>query len=199
MNFKIMGVSIKVSFLLVAMLTLFSLYDRTGIAYCSILSAAMHECGHLVAALFLRLKVRELCFMPFGIGLRLKQDLSLVKTGKKLALLFAGSLVNFITFGAITLVNKGTTLFALTSLVTGVFNLLPVSSLDGGRILNELLSLSFTENTAQNIADAISLFASFALFVLGAVAVAVTGYNISLAITAIYLAVLVILRQKKLK
>lgn len=194
-----MGVSIKVSFLLVAMLTLFSLYDKTGIAYCSILSAAMHECGHLVAALFLKLEVRELSFMPFGIGLLLKRDLALVKTGKKLALLFAGSLVNFVTFGALMLVNKASSLFALTSLVTGIFNLLPVSSLDGGRILNELLSLIFTENTAQNISDAVSLFASFALFVLGAVAVAITGYNISLAITAIYLAVLVILRQKKLK
>ena len=194
-----MGVSINVSFLLVAMLTLFSLYDKTGIAYSSILSAAMHECGHLAAALFLRLKVGELSFMPFGIRLRLKQDLALVKTGKKLTLLFAGSLVNFIAFGILALVNKSATFFALTSLVTGVFNLLPVSTLDGGRILNELLSLKLAENTAQNIADAISLFVSFALFVLGAVAVAVTGYNVSLVITAIYLAVLVILRQKKLK
>ncbi len=199
MNFKIMGVSINVSFLLVAMLTLFSLYDKTGIAYCSILSAAMHECGHLVAALLLRLKVRELCFMPFGIRLLLKQDLSLVKTGKKLLLLFAGSGINLLTFAILTLANKGMSLFALTSLVTGIFNLLPVSTLDGGRILNEFLSLRFTENTAQNISDAISLFASFALFVLGAVAIAITGYNVSLIITAIYLAVLVILRQKKLK
>lgn len=194
-----MGVSINVSFLLVAMLTLFSLYDKTGIAYCSILSAAMHECGHLAAALLLRLKVRELCFMPFGIRLLLKQDLSLVKTGKKLLLLFAGSGINLLTFAILTLANKGMSLFALTSLVTGIFNLLPVSTLDGGRILNELLSLKLAENTAQNISDAVSLFISFALLVLGAVAVAITGYNVSLIITAIYLAVLVILRQKKLK
>ena len=189
----------KISFLLVAMLTLFSLYDKTGIAYCSVLSAAMHECGHLAAALLLRLKVRELSFMPFGIRLRLKQDLSLVKTGKKIMLLLAGSGVNILTFIALTLINKAITLFALTSLVTGIFNLLPVSSLDGGRILSELLTLKLAENKAQNLCDFISLFFSLVLFVLGALAIAVTGYNVSLVITAIYLAVLVILRQKKLK
>jgi len=199
LNFKIMGVSIKISFLLIAMLTLFSLYDKTGIAYCSVISAAMHELGHLAAAALLKLKVRELSFMPFGIRMVLKRDLSLVKTGKKILLLSMGSLVNLITFVVLSFIYKQPTLLALTSLVTGVFNLLPVSTLDGGRILTEVLLLKLPENKAHNISDFISLFISFLLFVLGAIAISVTGYNVSLIITAIYLVFLVILRQKKLK
>lgn len=198
MNFKILGVNIKVSFILVAMLTLFSLYDKTGIAFCSVWAAALHECGHTSAALLLKLKIRDLTFAPFGIRMRLRGDLCTVPTGKKILLLLAGSLTNFITFFALCLLSKKVTLTACVHFVVGAFNLLPVTTLDGGRVLTELLSLKMDEKTAQMICDILSLLLAAVLLVLGAFVLAFTGYNASLCITAAYLAVFVILRQKRL-
>ncbi len=197
MSFKFFGVRIEVSFLLIAMLALFSFYDKTGIAFCAITAALLHECGHVAAAALSACQIKELSFQPFGIKMRLKKPLSLLDTKRKLLVLSAGCAVNFVCFFLLLALNRKPTNTALVHLITALFNLLPAGTLDGGRILLELLSLRCPGNRAEQICDIISLLSAAALFVLGSIVLVKTGYNISLMITAAYLFVLVIFRQKK--
>lgn len=196
MSFEILGVRIKVSFLLIVLLTLFSLYDKSGFMLLAVSAALIHEFGHIVSAEITGCGVKELSFMPFGIKMILKTPLSLVDTKRKLLVLSAGCAVNFIIFVLFWMFCAKQA--ALIHLATGLFNLLPAGTLDGGRILQELLSLRCEETKAQRIADAVSLVSAAVLFVLGAVMLVYSGYNISLLITSIYLTITVIVRQKKL-
>ncbi len=189
----------SISYLLISMLALFSFYDKTGIAFCAIFAAIFHECGHIFAAAVCRLNIKELSFKPFGIRMRLKTPLDMIDTKRKVIVLSAGCAVNFTCFFVLSFLSGKITDAALVHLVTLIFNILPAGTLDGGRILYELLSLKFSENKAELFFDMISLFSASALFILGSVILVKTGYNLSLMITAAYLFLMVIVRQKKLK
>lgn len=189
----------SISYLLISMLALFSFYDKTGIAFCAIFAALMHESGHIFAAGLCKCTIKELAFKPFGIRMRLKTPLSLLDTKNKLIVLSAGCTVNFICFFTLSFLSGRVTDASLVHLITALFNLLPAGTLDGGRILYELLSLKISDNKAQLFCDIISLFSACSLFILGSAVLIKTGYNVSLMITAAYLFLMVIVRQKKLK
>ncbi|MBE6789139.1 MAG: hypothetical protein E7539_05665 [Ruminococcaceae bacterium] len=196
MSFNLFGVRIKISFLLIVMLALFSFYDKSGFVLLAISAAIIHELGHVVAAEIFKCGVKKLEFMPFGIKMVLNTPLSIVAPKPKIAVLSAGCVVNFLLFAAFWALSLKNA--AIIHLITGAFNLLPAGTLDGGRILNELLCIKFEAQKAEKISDVVSLFSAFLLFILGTFVLFYSGYNISLLITSIYLASLVIVRQKKL-
>ncbi len=199
MNFNILGVKIKISYLLISLLALFSLFDKTYLALSAFFAALIHESGHILSAALLGAGVKELAFMPFGIRMRLKIPLDMLHSGKKIIILSAGCVFNLFCFVLFSLLSSRITDTALIHLVTAIFNLLPSGTLDGGRILLEILSLKLSYRTAERILSVISLFSSAVLFLLGAAVLIKTGYNISLLITSVYLCFMVIIRQKKLK
>ena len=196
MSFKFLGVRIKIGFLLIVMLTLFSFFDKSGLFLIAFLSALLHEMGHVLAAHFCSCGIKELHFMPFGIKMILKIPLSLVNFKPKLCILFAGCAVNII-LGSILLVFSFKTA-ALINFATAIFNLLPAKTLDGGRILLEILNIKFDPSLSEKVSDFISIIFSILLFILGAFLLFYSGYNVSLIFTSIYLAITVIIRQKRL-
>ena len=196
MSFNFFGVRIKIGFLLIVMLALFSFYDRSGTLLLALLSALLHEMGHVLAAQLCGLGVKELEFMLFGIKMVLKKPLSLVLIKPKLFVLSAGAAVNIILFILFSFLSYKTA--ALINLATAIFNLLPAKTLDGGRILLEILNLKFDPSLSEKISDIVSLLFSALLFIMGAFVLCYSGYNLSLVITSIYLAITVIMRQKRL-
>lgn len=196
MSFNFFGVRVRISFLLITLLALFAYCDESGIMLLAISSALIHEMGHIVMAEFLGLGVKELYFAPFGIRMILKTPLSVAKSAKKIAVLSAGCAVNLVL--CVLFWVFGHKNAALIHLITAAFNLLPAGTLDGGRILCEVLSLRLEADRAQKITDIISLFSASALFLLGSFVLVYSGYNFSLLLTSIYLAITVIMRQKKL-
>lgn len=120
------------------------LADKSGIAAMSILAAALHEVGHLVAAGFLKIPIRTMRFDLLGARIDIKgcmlsygEEWLLCMAGPLSSLLFSliGSLFWSHTKIAIT--------FSCASLLLGVLNLLPIQTFDGGRML-ECVLLSFT-------------------------------------------------------
>ena len=198
MEFKAFGVSVKISFLLIAMLTLFSLYDKTQISLCAVFCAISHELGHIISALLLKCQIKELAFMPFGIRMCLSKPLTLMPTLTRFIVLASGVTVNALCFTVSFLLLRGFSTFSIVHFAIGIFNLLPVRELDGGKLLELCLLHWYNEEKTENICNVISYLTAAIIMILGALVLAVTGYNFSLLITAIYLFVMLIIRQKRL-
>lgn len=196
LSFNFFGARVKISFLLIALLALFAFCDKSGLMLVAISSALIHELGHIVMAVLLGFGVKELYFAPFGIRMILKTPLSVAKSTKKIAVLLAGCFVNLVLFLIFWFLGYKTA--AYIQLITATFNILPAGTLDGGRILHEILSMHLEADRAQTITDIISLLSAALLFLLGSFVLVKSGYNFSLILTSIYLAIMVIIRQKKL-
>ena len=199
LSFKLLGVRIEISFLLISMLALFSYFDESGIFLAAFFSALLHESGHIIATILLKIPIKELAFKPFGIRMKLKTSMELVPFRKKIIVLLGGSTANLFCFFLFWALCGSISDYALIHLITAVFNLLPSGTLDGGRILSEILSHKTNAYRTQIFCDIVSVIFAVLLFVLGFFILVRTRYNISLIITAIYLFIMVIVRQKKLK
>lgn len=94
----------------------------------ALLAAAMHEAGHLIAVYALGGRVSRLRLSAVGAELRLE---GLASYRGEILCALAGPAVNLLS--AVIAARAGRAEFAGIHLALGVFNLLPVSALDGGR------------------------------------------------------------------
>lgn len=110
----------------------------------SILAAALHEIGHLLAAHFLKIPIRAMRFDLLGARIDVKGRI--LSYGEEWLLCMAGPLSSLI-FSLIGSFfwshTKLAVAFSCASLLLGLLNLLPIQTFDGGRML-ECALLSFT-------------------------------------------------------
>lgn len=118
--------------------------DKSGIAAMSLLAAALHEVGHLLAAHFLKIPIRAMRFDLLGARIDVKgrilsygEEWLLCMSGPLFSLLF--SLIGSFFWSH----TKLAIAFSCASLLLGLLNLLPIQTFDGGRML-ECALLSFT-------------------------------------------------------
>lgn len=146
----------------------------------------LHEMGHLAAMLWLNVPVSEICFYGAGVKIVPKKR-SLTGYGKEFAVLAAGPLANIIVFAAAYfLIGGQAAVFGAVSLVTGLFNLLPLKGFDGGRMLSlaaERFAAPLGLWETKTVLAAINIAA---LAVLLAIAAARGFGNPSLYVTVIY-------------
>ncbi len=113
-----------------ALLLLQSTFSMT--AAMAFVCCALHELGHITAMKLLGIRIRGLTL--YSGGVKLKSDsLALCGTLTEISVLAAGPLVNLLLGAAGCFF--GNRLFAGINISLLLFNLLPLSSLDGGRIL----------------------------------------------------------------
>ena len=118
--------------------------DKSGIAAMSLLAAALHEVGHLVAARFMNIPISAMRFDLLGARIDVKGRI--LSYGEEWLLCMAGPLSS-LTFSLIGSFfwshTKLAIAFSCASLLLGLLNLLPIQTFDGGRML-ECTLLSFT-------------------------------------------------------
>lgn len=120
------------------LLALALFYDHTGVLRWGLLSAVLHECGHLAAWGVLVCRVPRLELSPGGICLCMRG--MALPAARERMLAAAGPLTNLLLcaagVGAMEL--WGYTYagywFVSANLLLGVFNLLPLPGLDGARL-----------------------------------------------------------------
>ena len=111
-----------------------SVLAGAGPALPAVLAAAVcHELGHLLALWIFRVPVESLTIGPMGAVIRApRQDR--LSYGRDLLATLAGAAVNF-ALALLFARGAGAYLFAGANAVLGLYNLLPIRGLDGGRAL----------------------------------------------------------------
>ena len=133
LGFRVGGVRIRLYFGFFAMLTLyFYLYGRdTAAVGAALICCLLHELGHLAAMLLLGYPPRALCF--YAGGIKLVPCRRVVPRGRQAAMLSAGCAVNAVLAAVSYAAGLSTLMYV--NIAMCLLNLLPLSCLDGGRLL----------------------------------------------------------------
>ena len=168
------------------------LTDKSGIIPYGFLFALAHELGHILAMMVFKIKVEKIKFGFVNIDLFQNGSDKIIKDKVNIVVLFSGSFVNFLLFLAFYswFFHSGKMIyyfFSLQNLFIGVLNLLPVDSLDGGKILKIILSRYFNFFLVEKILKYVSFLILIPLFLLGVFVLFYSWCNFSLVILALYL------------
>ena len=197
MRFELFGTKIYVSFLFSATICIMLATDRTGLVIPTLFASLIHEVGHLFSMWASDCAPKEIRLIPATV--QIIEDYP--KSRKASAwILLCGPLANTAVFAALyinsALTGSAASLrFAIINAVVAAFNLMPVTGLDGGRLLVLLLLLRNDEYSAVRAVNIITAVFAAAAFTAGAF-LAISGTaNLSVFIVALYLAVCVIIKR----
>ncbi len=187
MQFVCFGLPVRFSFSFFLITTLFLLADTTGTVLFVLSAAVIHELGHILTMALLGAPILLLDFTPFG--LKIVRGGRLLSYRREAVVSLSGAGANLLAAGLLALLGGqsfGALYLSAVNLAVGVFHLLPLRGLDGGRIAAELLALHLSPSAARTASGAVSLFF---LGLLGALAgwLWLTGRgNLSLAVMLLY-------------
>lgn len=162
---------------------LFWLDEGVGMLPWGLAACVLHELGHVAAAALFGGRVERLSLTAVGAELRIGYPAPL-RYGQDSVVALAGPAANLLS-GALALA-LGWALAAALSLAVGLFNLLPIPPLDGGRVLYGLLAGCLDPDWAQRLTAALSGCLVGLLVGVGAVA-AIHYANVTLLLTALWL------------
>jgi stage IV sporulation protein FB len=188
MRFTLFGAPVRISFLLLLMIPLGIIYSGKDMLS-PILAVIVHECGHVLAARYMKEPMAELNVYPFGAAIRMARPLTDRPTEFFIALAgpAASLLAATVAAGVMHFIPEAAFLsaFAAYSLFLCAINLIPALPLDGGRMLKATLSIVLSERAAVRIACVLGVI--FALFFGAAGLVGWPNANITLLVMAVFL------------
>ena len=189
---------IKINLQIFLFIIVFLLTHQIQIYVCIMAFTFIHELGHMIAGILLKLKPKSIKFMPFGISI-LFEDYGYRKliSIKKIIIALAGPFTNILII-AISILFKLNKIIVFSNLLIALFNLLPIYPLDGGRILKEVLKIKINNKEANEIVNKVS---NITIIVLTAITSVLILYlkNIAILFVLVVLWSMVIKENKKFK
>lgn len=192
---------IKFNFYFMSFLTFIFVMDKSYTAIFGVLSAVLHELGHIIAIILKKGNITEIAFGIVNIDISSDSyTFSEAESEDELFILLSGPLINLIIALVLKFIyfSSGCSMANLVSyqnLFLGIVNLLPISSLDGGRILYILLSKKLDFILAEKIINIISILFLLPICILGFLVLIKSKYNFSLLILGCYLLSYVLFRN----
>lgn len=201
---------IKVDLKIFIAILIFLLTEQLNIYIVFMLFAIIHELGHVLTGIILGFKPKNIEVLPIGISAcfymqcddyNKKINYANRFVLKKVIISCAGPITNFIIaiifyFFDFSIFNISREFVIYTNLIIGIFNLIPIYPLDGGRIIKNILhikiglkeSYKYTKIIANLSIIILTIFSSMAILYLK---------NISIVLILIYLWGIVIIQNKK--
>lgn len=190
MRFKIKDSLIVIDYLFFFTLSFLLLFN-SGTTIIVLLLSLFHEAGHVVALLACKGRIKLLKLSAFGMVM-VPYDDNLSMTEEMLFVL-AGPAVNIIiSMATLPFHNEKMAQISALSLLLGMFNLIPVSSLDGGKALSNFLMLYFNEETVVKAMRVITVIMLIGLSIVGVVMLKINPRNYSILLIVVYLTILFI-------
>ena len=199
MEFRLGRCLVAISPLFVCFLCIILLVDRTGIMLLGLISVVIHELGHLIFMIITKKQPESVSFQLGGIIIK-SNGFSGYNNDFLIAM--GGCLFNLIAFSFSSYFYYKTKsemamLFSAGNLGLFLFNLLPVSGLDGMDLIKLKLLKKFSIEKTNKICNIISIsFLLTSLFV----AIVLTYFksiNPTILISLIYLIILTLISIKK--
>lgn len=188
MKLRIADLEIFIGYEAAAAMTAVLLLDRENRVVCCILAALLHELGHILMMGLCHVRVRSLKIRLFDILIeaddaRCLCDDVLITSG--------GVMMNFFCAALFCPFSSN---LSLPHLALGVFNLLPVMSLDGGRLFCLFLSRRCSQRAVNNMLRITTFVFILPLMTAGLYTLFNSGYNYSLLIVSLYLTAVLFLK-----
>lgn len=197
MKFKFFGTEIYISFLFCAVVCFMLVVDRTGLVIPTLFAVFIHESGHLLAMWAADCQPHAIRLIPTSV--QIVRGFSPKRCGE-VAITVCGPAANLVISGVLTanyfiFKSEQSFTFAILNLVIAIFNLLPVSGLDGGTLLG-LAIAQFTDiYQAERIVRIITAVFACLAFLLGVYLWVSGTVNISVFIIAVYLGVCSLIKK----
>ena len=185
MCIKLAGLNVFISYPFFAMLTFALMFDADGKKSLCILASAIHELAHIVAMKVLYNSHIRISLSLFDFCIASDNDIKHTYSSD-IIVSCVGPAVNFLLFAVFRLLGVCDT-FAYANLLLGVFNMLPLASFDGGRVLCCVLSKRFDLEKSIKICNIIAGIFLVPLFMIGIYVWRSTKYNYSIFVINIYL------------
>lgn len=187
---------LEISYPLACLMTTILLIDHSMNVWICFLAALMHEGGHLLVLQCCHTPPRHIRLSLFDIAIVDRQTYRHTRS-QALAITLAGITVNFLSALIGWLLWRITSwtwlpVFVTAHLTLGLFNALPVSSLDGGQALCLLLSQRYSPRTTQRILTVLSVAVLLPTACLGFYWLLKTRYNFTLLLVSLYLLVVLL-------
>lgn len=174
------------------------------------LFAFIHELGHMIVGILLGFKPEKLEIMPYGVsvGFNVKcEDYNKkIKKGnmlaiKKLIIALAGPLTNFIITIIFLMANINffgieRELVIYSNILIGIFNLIPIYPLDGGRAIKNILHITVGLQNSYEYTNQISKITICLLTGVCSIAILYIR-NVAILLILAYLWYLVIVENRK--
>lgn len=123
--------NVKIDLYLILSIVILFAFNKAEIFLTFYVFVALHELSHILVALCLKISVKEVTLLPFGINAKFEFD---KKYKKEIIVAMAGPIMSF------ALAYYFPT-YRLINMFIGIMNLLPIYPLDGGRIIKNTLIL----------------------------------------------------------
>ena len=161
--------SIRIDLKIFLFLFLFLLTSQFEIYIILFVFAILHELGHLVAGLILKFKPEEMRLTPMGLQISFKTQQKEINAKikrakeinrKRAIIAIAGPITNF-AIAVIAIIVAWVSgnaqniyiyqIIIYSNFLIGMFNLIPIYPMDGGRLLKEVLAISCGRKKAYKI------------------------------------------------
>ena len=173
-----------------AALTAVLLLDRENRLIACLSAALLHELGHILMMVVFRVRLRCIRIRLFEV---------LIEAGDApdfsadCWITLGGVLMNFC---CAALLYPLCPMWSMPHLMLGMFNSLPVRSLDGGHLLEICLQRRFSPVICERILNILTVTILIPLFTAGIVVLLNSGYNYSLLAISLYLLVILFVKRR---
>lgn len=193
---------IRIDLKILIFLFLFYLTNQMEIYLTIMFFCTIHELGHIIMGLMLKLKPEKLEIMPCGLSISFKDKLedSKIET-KSILIALAGPLVSFVLAVVYTYVEPiyiGKENAIYSNILILLFNLIPLYPLDGGRIIKGILYIKFGEEKSDEMTNKISNVTMIIITIISSIAVYYLK-NIAIFLVCIFLWIITLRENDKLR
>ena len=201
---------IKVDLKIFIAILIFLLTEQLNIYIVFMLFAIIHELGHVLTGIILGFKPKNIEVLPIGISAcfymqcddyNKKINYANRFVLKKVIISCAGPITNFIIaiifyFFDFSIFNISREFIIYTNLIIGIFNLIPIYPLDGGRIIKNILHIKIGLKESYKYSKIIANLSIIILTIFSSMSILYLK-NISIVLILIYLWGIVIIQNKK--